>query len=152
MWVPVQSAIPSLVTVSQERFLWNDTWNDLGEEPEAGVHERLLQSLILRNCDKWDKTTLLSPLPATDFPEQIWNKYVCQGHATGWTHKNVQRFYKNIHFMLSYISSTAKITLPIRTQGGTRVGVFDLTLAIIHTNSCPRILTLHNPIYTNMFL
>lgn len=57
-----------------------------------------------------------------------------------------------MYFLLSYISNTAKITLSIRTEGGTRVGVLDLTLAIIHTNSCPRILTLHNPIYTNMFL
>lgn len=32
MWVPVQGAIPSLVTVSWKRFIWNDTWNDLAEE------------------------------------------------------------------------------------------------------------------------
>lgn len=115
------------------------------------VPTRGWQSLILRSCDKWAKTTLLSPLPATDSPEQIWNKSICQGHTTGWTQKNVQCFYKNMYFLLSYISNTAKITLSIRTEGGTRVGVLDLTLAIIHTNSCPRILTLHNPIYTNMF-
>lgn len=153
MWVPVLGAIPPLSWQYHRKGLLGMTHGMiLARSQQAGVHERLWHSLILSSCDKWAKTTLPSPLPATDFPEQIWNKSVCQGHATGWTHKNVQCFYKNTHFLLSYIASPAKITLAIRTEEGTKVGVLDLTLAIIHTNSCPRILALHNPIYTNMFL
>lgn len=157
MWVPVRGAIPSLVTVAQERFIWKDTWNDLGEEPagryprEADSHSSwgavtngprphcwaLFQQQTLQNKSE---TNLFARATQQAEPKRMYSAFI------------KILYYKNMYFLLSYISNTAKITLSIRTEGGTRVGVLDLTLAIIHTNSCPRILTLHNPIYTNMFL
>lgn len=118
---------------------------------QAGVHVRLWQLLVLRNCDRWAKTTSLSPLLVSDFPEQSWSLFT-GGHATGWTLKNVQCFYKNAHFLVFSISSTTKMIFSVGTEGGTKAWALDLTLKIIHTNSCPKIVTLHNPMYTNMLL
>lgn len=57
-----------------------------------------------------------------------------------------------MHILLSFMSSTAKMVFSVGTEGGTKAGALDLALKIIHTNSCPKIVTLHNPIYTNMLL
>lgn len=122
----------------------------LARNQRAAIHVRLQQPLVLRNCDRWTKPTSLSLLLKSDFPERAWS-WFAGGHTTDWTLKNVQCFYKNVHFLLSYISTTAKMVFSEGT-GGTKVGALDLTLKIIHTNSRPKTVTLHNPIYTNLLL
>lgn len=118
---------------------------------QARVHVRLWQLLVLRSCDRWAKTTSLSPLLVSDCPEQRGSLFT-GGHATVWTLKNVQCFYKNAHFLVFYISSTTKMIFSVGPEGGTKAWALDLTLKIIHTNSCPIIWCIQTCYSSHMLL